>query len=220
MTLMHEQMSDSLLKSWPVRLLIICGVFSLTVGIYSAIQVSKRSAIPAFLGTEYPDTPVAPDFTLTDHEGAERKLSDFSGSTVLLFFGFTNCPDVCPLTLASLARVIEAEGLSAEDVRVLLVTVDPENDTPDRMKEYVGYFGPAVTGLTGSPEQIQSVQADYGIYARHVEGHDGEPTMAHTTQVFGIDRAGKLRVLIHAEDGDDVVRNDLLELIRVGEEQG
>lgn len=211
-------MSDSLLKLRSVRLLLICGFLSLAVTAFAAVRLSRNAAEPAFRGTPYPDTPPAPDFALTDHEGVPRKLSDFVGTTVLLFFGFTNCPDVCPLTLASLSRVIEAEDLDQEEVRVLLVTVDPLTDTPERMKEYVAHFGPAVMGLTGTEAQIEEVQADYGVFASHVTGHDGAPSLAHTTQVFGIDRKGRLRVLIHAEEGDDVVRSDLLELVRVGKE--
>ena len=213
-------MSESYPKRRLARLLLICGILSLTITGFAALQLQKGAAVPAFSGTAYPDTPPAPVFTLTDHEGAQRSLSDFAGSTILLFFGFTNCPDVCPITLASLARVIEAEGPAAADVRVLLVTVDPENDTPERLKEYVAHFGPSVVGLTGSADAIEAVQADYGAFARHIEGHDGAPTMAHTTQVFGIDSLGRLQVLMHAEDGDDVVRGDLLELIRLGTAQG
>lgn len=212
-------MSDSPLKLLSVRLLLICGFLSLAVAAFAAVQLNRSAASPDFQGTAYPDTPPAPDFTLTAHDGEPRKLSDFRGKTALIFFGFTNCPDVCPLTLASLSRVIHAEELD-EEVQVLLVSVDPERDTPERLKEYVTAFGPAVMGLTGTQAEIDAVQSAYGIYAAEVPSHDGTVTLAHTTQVFGVDRNGRLRVLIHAEEGDDVVRKDLLELIRVGSEEG
>jgi protein SCO1/2 len=209
-------MASSPLRLRSVRLLLICGFTALAVAGFAATRVSGGD--PDFHGTPYPDAPAAPDFTLTDHDGAVRRLSDFEGAAVLLFFGFTECPDVCPLTLATLARVIEAEDLSPEDVRILLVTVDPVNDTPERLREYVASFGPSTVGLTGSAEELQAVQAAYGVYAVEMPDHGGTPTLAHTTQVFGIDKGGRLRVLIHAENGDEVVRDDLRELLRVGKD--
>jgi protein SCO1/2 len=202
-----------MLQQRSVRLLGIVGIAALAVAGFAATQVAGRA--PGFHGTPYPDAPEAPAFTLTDHNGETRSLSDFRGAPVLLFFGFTNCPDVCPLTLSTVGRAIEEEGLSAEEVRVLLVTVDPENDTPERMKEYVESFGPWNVGLTASEEALEAVQADYGVYAIESMDHGGMPMLAHTTQVFGIDRAGRLRVLIHAENGAEEVRDDLKQLMRL-----
>ena len=206
-------MPSSAFQQRSVRLLFVCGIVALAVAGFAATQVAGRG--PDFHGTLYPDSPPAPAFTLTDHTGESRSLSDYEGTTVLLFFGFTNCPDVCPLTLSTLARVIESEGLSPEEVRVLLVTVDPATDTPERLKEYVASFGPSTVGLTGTPEALQAVQSGYGVYAVQSTDHNGAPSLAHTTQVFGIDRAGRLRVLIHAENGVDVVRDDLRQLLRL-----
>jgi protein SCO1 len=214
---MKSEMSSSPFKLRSVRLLLICGFTALAVAGFAATQVAGRSA--DFHGTPYPDASPAPAFTLTDHNGGARSLADFEGAAVLLFFGFTECPDVCPLTLATLARVIESEKLSPEEVRVLLVTVDPVNDTPERLREYVAPFGASTVGMTGSAEELQAVQAAYGVYAVEMPDHGGTPTLAHTAQVFGIDSAGRLRVLIHAENGDEVVRDDLRELLRVGKDQ-
>src|SRR5690606_10195262 len=116
-------MTSSPLQLRHVRLLLICGLTGLAVAGFAATQFARGGSAPQFHGTPYPDSPPAPDFTLTDHEGGRTTLSGLQGGAVLLFFGFTNCPDVCPLTLASLARVIEAEVLEPRDVRVLLVTV-------------------------------------------------------------------------------------------------
>lgn len=174
-----------------------------------------RIADPDFNGTPYPDAPDAPDFALVDHTGETTRLSDFEGKAIFLFFGFTRCPDVCPLTLAKLSRLLEAEGLSPEQVRILLVTVDPEHDTPERLATYLSGFGPWVTGLTGDEDTIRGILADYGVHATPTHGSHGETAIAHTTQVFGIDRAGRLRVLMHPEERDEIVTADIRALVRI-----
>jgi protein SCO1/2 len=172
---------------------------------------------PRFHGTAYPDAPPAASFTLTDHNGQSRSLADLRGQPVLLFFGFTHCPDVCPLTLARLSRVLQSMGSRGEQVRVLLVSVDPERDTPPVLARYVSQFGPQVTGLTGEADVLRQMRTQYGAYAEHGGGHGaGEHTdVMHTNAVYGIDRAGKLRVLIAPDGPEEQMRDDIRTLLRI-----
>jgi protein SCO1 len=196
-----------------VRRLLVVGIASFLLAAIAAVRVSDAG--PAFHGTPYPDAPPAPAFSLADHLGGTTSLDDHRGRTVLLFFGFTRCPDVCPLTLSRLARVVEEMGLGPDRLSVLFVTVDPEHDTEDRLADYVERFDGRVLGLRPEPDALDSLLADYGVFAQPLAGHDGHETFAHTDLVFGIDRTGKLRVLIHADAPGDALRRDLRTLTRI-----
>lgn len=153
------------------------------------------TAPPVFLGTSFAAADPAPPIALTDHDGKAVTLADYRGESVLLFFGFTRCPDVCPLTLARLSGVLASMGDDAEKVRVLLVTVDPAHDSTHVLKAYVQGFGTRVTGLTGDSAALAAVYSGYGAYVAPGAGqaHGG---MAHSSAVYGIDRKGRLRVVI------------------------
>lgn len=229
-------MRQSLLASpRTFRILLGIGLTALALALLAAGQL-KRLHDPEFIGTPYPDTPLAEDFVLTDHTGATVHLSDYRGRAVLLFFGYTHCPDVCPLTLAKLTRLLAEEGIGPEDAAIVLVTVDPENDTPEQLAGYVSGFAPYTTGLTGDEATLRRILADYGVYAAaagdgptaaagahaaHAEREEhsahapGVTILAHTTQVFGIDRAGHLRVLIHPDQRDEFVAPDLRALASI-----
>jgi protein SCO1 len=174
----------------------------------------RLEARPAFFGTAYPDPEPAPAFELVNHEGEPETLADHRGDVVLLFFGFTHCPDVCPLTLARLADLRERMGRRGEQVKILLLTVDPERDSPAVLADYVARFGPAVTGLTGDPDRLESIRKAYGVFAAPHRGHDGHTMLAHTDAVFGIDRGGRLRVLIRPDAPDEEILADVRRLIR------
>jgi protein SCO1/2 len=196
-----------------VTLLVCVGLASFGIAAYAATELGILGARP-FAGTPYDDSPPAPEFTLSDHRGGTTSLADYRGRAVLLFFGFTRCPDVCPMTLAKLSRVLDDTGLGADRVGILMITVDPEHDTTEQLAGYVQRFGPAVTGLSGSRAALDALFADYGVYAQPTSAHDGEPLLAHTTQVFGIDTRGRLRVLIHADDPDPIVERDIRALAK------
>jgi protein SCO1 len=183
------------------------------LAVFVGLQAGRTGA-HAFHGTPYPEAEPAPDFALTDHHGNPVRLADFREETVLLFFGFTHCPDVCPLTLMRLGEVLEGLGRRAERARILLVTVDPERDTPEVLDAYVRRFGPRVTGLTGDPATLEAMRRAYGVYAQMHPGHgDGEPMVMHTDAVFGIDRSGQLRVLLHADGPEEELRADIRTLL-------
>lgn len=149
-----------------------------------------------FKGTEYLDPQPAPDFELSRADGGRLHLADQRGKFVLLFFGFTACPDVCPTTLSDAARILEGLGPDADRTEYLFVTVDPRRDTPDVLQKYVTVFDPRILGLTGSSEDLANVWADYGIYVEEtpLEGSDFGYTVTHTARVFVIDAEGRLRL--------------------------
>jgi protein SCO1/2 len=149
-----------------------------------------------FKGTEYPEPEPAPDFTLEDTGGQTFHLSDQRGKIVLMFFGYTSCPDVCPTTLAEARRILEGLQEDAKQVRFLFITVDPERDTPDVLGDFVANFHPGITGLTGTAEALAAVREDYGIVAEKepLAGSAAGYAMSHTARVFLVDQAGRLRL--------------------------
>ena len=171
-----------------VALLAGCAVVAAGAG-YGVTRLVPRP--PAFHGTTYEPAKAAPDFSLVDHDGRRVSLASFRGEPVLLFFGFTHCPDVCPTTLGRLGRIVDRLGDDGKDVRIVLVTVDPERDTPEALKAYVSRFHPRAVGLTGAAAELERARQGYGAYVEPAHGG----TLAHTTAVYGIDRQGVLRVV-------------------------
>ena len=202
------------------------GLLLAGVLLMSAVRDGGFGGRPSFHGTAWEPSQTAADFRLTDHTGRPASLSDFRGQAVLLFFGYVNCPDVCPLTLTKLARVLSSLGSDASGVRVLLVSVDPERDTPDALARYVGRFGPRVTGLTGDADSLKSVLRSYYAFAEpsapqsypgapEHAGHGGlAGALSHTPQVFGIDRRGEIRVLLPMDRSDAEIADDVRALTR------
>jgi protein SCO1/2 len=177
----------------------------------------------SFHGTTYDDTGPAPAFALVDHDGRPATLDSYRGRPVLLFFGYTHCPDVCPLTLARLQRSVRAAGRRGQDVRILLVTNDPARDTPPVLKSYVSKFGPQVVGLTGDSASMARAMAGYGAYtmpaapaAAHGGANPAKPAMiSHSAVVYGIDREGRLRVVITEGAKQEWMDDDVRTLSRL-----
>jgi protein SCO1/2 len=148
---------------------------------------------PEFKGTMLEDPPPAPGFTLTTSGGREVSLSDFEGQVVLIYFGYTFCPDVCPLTMSDLRRVQEEAGNEA--LQVLYVTVDPARDTPEIAHAYASGFHPDFIGLSGTPEEIAAAAAGWGIFYKAGEPDaSGNYPVDHTARVFAVDKAGRYRL--------------------------
>jgi len=138
---------------------------------------------------------MAPDFSLPGSGGSDVTLARYRGKIVLLTFGFTNCAAVCPTTLATLAQARHGLGKAADAVQVVYVTVDPARDSIARMRDYLAAFDPTFVGATGSEAVLAAVRQKYGVTAvKHGSGRDY--VMAHTSSIFLIDRAGKLRALM------------------------
>jgi protein SCO1/2 len=151
---------------------------------------------------------VAPDFTLRRSTGGELRIADYRGQVVVLGFGFTNCPDVCPITLATLAQVHRKLGAKAADFQVVYVTVDPERDDAARMRHYLAAFNPTFVGGTGGAEELAAVRKEYGIAAEKVAYADGNYRYGHSSFTYLIDRHGRLRALMpYGRSADDYVHD-------------
>ena len=157
----------------------------------SALLLFALSALAAcapdtFRATDITGAEFARKLELTGHDGKPRSLADFRGKVVMLFFGYTNCPDMCPTTMALLASAVRQLGKEdARDVQVLFATVDPKRDTPQVLAQYVPAFHPRLIGLTGTPEEIEAVKRAYRVYARKADGSEGADYLVdHSTFVY------------------------------------
>lgn len=155
-------------------------------------------------------------FELVDHNGDPITEAAFQGSPTALFFGFTHCPDVCPTTLFEMEGWLETLGEDGEALEAYFVTVDPERDTPETMKAYVGNFSDRITGITGDPEKVRAMTEAYRIYARKVELEDGDYTMDHTASVMLLDRDGDFFGTISYEENPETAIAKLRRLINEG----
>ena len=159
------------------------------------------------------------EFRLTDQSGASRSAADFAGAPVALFFGYTYCPDVCPMTLTLLANALEEvgdRGLDTAALQTIFVTVDAERDTPEQLAAYLSLFDTEVTGLTGSSEALVKVQRDFGAYALRVEREDGVVLWAHTATVYLYDADGRFIGTIVFNEPPEFVTEKRARLLQAG----
>ena len=165
------------------------------IGVVIAVAVFIPKT-ETFRGTLYDPALPAPEFELTQGNGSNFRLSEKRGNVVLLFFGYTSCPDVCPTTLSEMKRVMADLGADAERVQVVFVTVDPQRDTAQKLKEYVSIFNPTFIGLSGSMEELEKVWSDFGVYREEEELPNSATgyLVNHTARVYLIDRDGNLRL--------------------------
>jgi protein SCO1/2 len=162
------------------------------------------------------DSPTtAPDVTLPASTGEPVSLSDFRGKLVLLYFGYTFCPDVCPTTLNTLDKALEMLGSQAEDVQLVMVSVDPERDTPEVLASYLSSFNPGFIGLSGDPEQLASAATPFGIFYEKHEGSAATGYLVdHTASVMVLDQEGRLRLVIPFQMPAEDIAADLKQLLK------
>ena len=155
------------------------------------------------------------DFTLTEaSDGATVHGTDFRGKVVLLYFGYTHCPDVCPTTLSLLSRAVGALGTSADQVRILFVSVDPARDSLDQLKTYAAAFVPEVVGLSGSEAELKALTKRYRVsYGYGKPDASGAYEVSHSSAVYVFDRNGEIRLLIGSTDSAPVISGDLQRLL-------
>lgn len=155
------------------------------------------------------------ELSLTDHVGKLRRLADFKGKVVVVNFGFTHCPDVCPTTLADFAKAIKQLGKDGERVQVLFVTLDPARDTPEVLKQYAPAFNPNFLGLAGSEEATRKVAKDFHVFYEKVPGKDGgDYSIDHTAGSYVYDPQGRLRLFVNFGMAADKIAADLALLLR------
>ena len=152
---------------------------------------------PRFNSTDITGADYGKDFRLTDHTGKLRTLADFKGKAVVMFFGYTHCPDVCPTTMAEMKQVIEKLGEDGKRVQVIFVSVDPERDTPALLAQYVPAFDPTFLGMVADLENTQKTAKDFKVIFQKVKGKTPDSyTMDHTAGSYVFDPQGRLRLFV------------------------
>jgi protein SCO1/2 len=167
---------------------------------------------PKFKSTDISGVEYGRSFELTDHDGRARRLEDFRGKAVVVFFGFTQCPDVCPTTLAGAAEALKKLGPDAKRVQVLLITVDPERDTPALLKQYATAFDPSFLGLYGDAAATQRTAKEFKIFYEKRKQGDSY-TVDHSAQTYVIDPQGRLRLFIRHDRIASDLPDDLKTLL-------
>ena len=183
--------STSLERTLSLRLAIVLFFF------FSPLALCSEQKIPIY--------PIQSDFSLTDHDGKEFRLSQLKGKTILLYFGFTKCPDVCPQILSRIQKAYRLLGLKKYLLRTVMITLDPKYDQPEVLKKYLSNYSISALGLHGSPDEIQRIQkqygavvqyaAEYGTLDKHHVGH-----ISHSAYIFLLDPESRVRFLFRPND--------------------
>ena len=173
-----------------------------------------RSGAPSFHGIDITGANYARELSLPDFDGRVRTLADFQGQVVLVFFGFTHCPDVCPTTLVEVAMVKKALGVDGRRLQAVFVTIDPERDTPELLKAYVTNFDPGFIALRGTPEQTAAVAKHFKVYFAKVPGKTaGSYSMDHTAGGYLFDPQGRVRLFTRHGGGAQALEADVRQLL-------
>ena len=171
----------------------------------------------AFKGIDITGADYARSLSLTDQNGQQRTLADFKGKVTVVFFGFTQCPDVCPTTMAELAQVKASLGKDGDRVQGVFVTVDPERDTAAALKTYMSGFDPSFVALRGSPEEIAATAKEFKVFYAKVPGKtEGTYSVDHTAGSYVFDAQGKVRLFIRYGGGAEALAADLKTLLAAG----
>jgi len=186
-------------------------VAALAVGVLGGCdRLGGGAQKPSFKAVDITGAEYARELALTDAEGQRRTLADFKGKVTLVFFGYTQCPDVCPTTLAELAAVKRDLGKDGERVQGVFVSIDPERDTPQILKAYMASFGPDFVALRGSPEETKIVAQNFKVfYAKSPGKTEGSYTMDHTAGTYVFDAQGRVRLFVRYGSGAEALRHDL-----------
>jgi protein SCO1 len=167
-----------------------------------------------FRNTDLTGATFARQFTLIDHNAQIRTLGDFKGKVVVIFFGYTSCPDICPTALSKLAEAMKALGPEAEKVQVLFVTVDPERDTEARLKDFVPWFYPSFLGLRGDAAQTRAVSEEFRIFSsRRDVGSQLGYVLDHSSGAYVFDPAGRLRLYVRDTASVEEIVADIRQLL-------
>jgi protein SCO1 len=194
-----------------IKLVATCAILTGATVLFSACSEQK----PAFAAIDVTGADYAKDFALTDHNGQPRTIKDFKGKIVVMFFGYTQCPDVCPTTMAELAEVRKLLGKDGDRVQGLFVTVDPERDTPEVLKGYMTNFDPTFIALYTTPDKLAAVAKDYKVYYKKVDGKTATSyTMDHSAGSYIYDTKGALRLFTRYGTGTAPLIADIKLLLK------
>ncbi len=195
----------------PTRRIALLGTAALLAGCDRIGWPARRAA---FHGTDITGADFGRNLALPDQDGRLRTLDDFKGKVSVIFFGYTQCPDVCPTTLAEIAAAKAALGKDGERVQGIFITVDPERDTPQVLKAYLSSFDPSFVALRGTPEQTAATAKDFKVYYAKVPGKSqGSYTMDHSAGSYVVDAKGEVRLLERYGGGAEALTADLKTLL-------
>ncbi|MDT7523189.1 SCO family protein [Rhodoferax sp. TBRC 17198] len=198
-------------KRSAIGLIATGALFAGVGGLLSACSESK----PQFSSVDVTGVTYAKDFELTDHNGQVRRLGDFKGKIVVMFFGFTQCPDVCPTSMTELAEVKKALGADGDKLQGLFVTVDPARDTPEVLKGYMENFDPTFLALYTTPDKLAALAKDFKVYYKRVDGQTPTSyTMDHSAGSYIYDTKGNLRLFTRYGSGAKVLAADIQHLLK------
>ena len=195
------------------RLGVACAAVALLAG---CDRLGGKPDAPTFHSTDITGAEVARHLELPDADGRARTLADWRGKVVVVFFGYTHCPDFCPTTMAELAQVKAALGAAAERLQVVFVTIDPERDTPAILKAYVANFGPDFVGLRGSAEQTAAAAKEFKVFYAKAPGKTaGSYSMDHSAASFVFDPEGRVRLYVQYGADPKALAADVRQLLGV-----
>jgi protein SCO1 len=189
--------------------------FRLAASLLVAFFMIACTPAPTFKSMDISGVEWGGDFTLTAHTGKPVRASEFNGKVVIMFFGYTHCPDICAPTLVKLDQVVKRLGDEAKNVQVLFITVDPEHDTVPQLAGFIPPFNPAFIGLTGSDKEIAAVASEYKVaYGQSSQAKPGQILVDHSTGILVKDKKGKLRLLVKNDVAVDDLESDIRVLLR------
>lgn len=189
-------------------------LFRLAALAFAAVVAACSGGKPSFNSVDVTGAEFGRDFALTDHAGKRRTLADFKGKAVAVFFGFTQCPDVCPTTLAEMKAVRSLLGADGERLQVLFITIDPERDTPELLGKYVPAFDPSFIGLYGDADATARTAKEFKVFYQKSQGTTpGSYSMDHTAATFIYDPQGRLRLFAKYGMGPDALAQDIKRLL-------
>lgn len=179
-----------------------------------ALALSGCSEAPSFTGIDITGADYAQGFSLTDHNGQARTLADFKGQAVVVFFGFTQCPDVCPTSMSELAQAKQLLGDQGSRLQGLFISIDPERDTPDIMKAYMASFDSSFLALYAKPDELPDLAKSFKVYYKKVDGPTPTSyTMDHSAGSYVFDPQGRIRIYHRYNSGAPALANDVKALL-------
>ncbi|MFC6282482.1 MULTISPECIES: SCO family protein [Polaromonas] len=195
-----------------IKLIAGGALLTAATGLLSACSPEEK---PQFKSIDLTGADYARDFSLTDQNGQLRSVKDFAGKVVVVFFGFTQCPDVCPTSMAELASIKKELGADGDKLQAIFITVDPERDTPELLKAYMGNFDPTFLALRPTMEQLPQVAKDFKIYYKKVEGKTpGSYSMDHSAGSYVYDTKGRVRLYSRYGNGTEGLTSDIRLLLK------
>jgi len=203
-------MIDRMNKRNALKSMAACLMLAGVTGIMTACSPKA----PQFTAIDITGADYAKGFSLTDHNGQTRTLQDFQGKIVMMFFGYTQCPDVCPTSMVEMAQIKQLLGKDGDRIQCLFVTIDPERDKPEMLKEYMAAFDPTFLALVPTPDQLAVLAKDYKVYYKKVDGPTPTSyTMDHTAGSYVYDTRGKLRLFTRYGTKPELTAADIKQLL-------